>query len=91
MNKKQLICLWVGIAAIGLIGIFPPWVWRIRASGADIEQEAGYKCILLPPERQPADIRLRASLDIPRLCVQWFVVAVITGGLIYTFTDKRAK
>jgi hypothetical protein len=29
------------------------------------------------------------NIDIIKLCVQWAIVAVITGGLIITFKDKK--
>jgi len=31
------------------------------------------------------------QIDITRLLIQWFIVALITGGLIVTFKDKKLK
>ena len=92
MNRKQKTVLWAGIAIIALMGIFPPWVYEFGEALGGVKHDAGYKCILTPPERQPKsrDISpIRANIDVPRLCVQWFVIVVINGGLIYTFKGKR--
>ena len=59
MNRKQIICLWVGISTFVLIGLYS----------------------LMRPY----------SIDTPRLCVQWAIVAVITGGLIATFKGSENR
>lgn len=48
----------------------------------------------LPPDVQGEDIivyEVKASLDTPRLYVQWVIAAAVTGGLILIFEDKRLK
>jgi len=78
MNLKQKICLWVGIAVIVVMGIFPPLVISIQGA---IEQQ-GYGFILIPPEKY-------CHINTSRLYVQWIMVAVVTGGFIVTFKDKK--
>ena len=92
MNDKQIKCLWVGIALIVVMGLFPPWVWE-RSSRNILERptryeyryttEAGpYSWIGYPPETAK-------FVDLYRLGIQYFVVAVVTAGLIITLGDKK--
>jgi hypothetical protein len=57
MNKKQLICMWCGIASIVFFGFMAVDSYRDRDEAAI--------CICL--------------------------VVLVTGGLIYTFKDRRDK
>jgi hypothetical protein len=83
MNRKQIICLWIGIIIIVLMGIFPPW----SAYKGDGECYLLHKFILF----QPAEKNIPARIDTGHLFVQWIMVAVVTGGLIFTFRDKKEK
>lgn len=89
MNWKQKMFLWFGIAAIVTMGLRPPYIWRMDMAGLVDERNGGYAWIVAPPVRDGAGILWHASLDLPRLCVQWIIVAVITAGLLATFRDKR--
>ena len=99
MNRRQKICLWIGIAAIMVMGIFPPWTLNgeaasiypvrgeVRTSVEDFDCPV-YSFLLTPPEL------LRNSgflfrIDFTRLCVQWIMIAAITGALIATFKGKK--
>lgn len=95
MNRKQIICLWIGIGVFILMGLFPPWVSKYgRFSGYMFAFNPTSHS--LPPylegrENKPVpyytyDPSLR--VDISRLSVQWIIVAVITGGLLLTFREK---
>ncbi len=75
MNRKQKIALWIGIIVIILLGLFPPFVEPVGMYG----RGRYYKFILFSDD----------NIDIIKLCVQWAIVAVITGGLIITFKDKK--
>ncbi len=91
MNRKQKICLWLGIVAIVIIGIFSPWLYTTTGNGLNSKKNAGYSCILFPPPPKGVGLRYGISLDVSRLCVQWVIVAVVTGGLIVTLKDKKQK
>ena len=91
MNKKQKICLWVGIAIIVLMGFIPPWVYTSIRFALGQTGHAGYHCILYPPEPSEVYGRTGIRIDILRLLVQWAIIAVVTGGLVYTFKDKKSK
>jgi hypothetical protein len=84
MNRKQRICLWVGIAIFLLMGLFPPWY-----RGEPVHSYK-YGFLLAPPEFDPRGFT-RYRLDVHRLYVQWIMVAVVTGGLIskYQRRDDR--
>jgi len=94
MNKKQLTVLWIGIAAIVLMGIFPPWQVMEGGRGA-----FGYCFILRPPGSSQSTSIARfwrwrvclGRLDTSCLFIQWAMVAMITGGLIITLKDKKRK
>jgi len=87
MEKSQLIVLWVGIAIVVLMGIFPPWVAIAEASHFYL----GYSFILSPPEEMKRGEMHIAVIELTRLLTQWIMVAVIVGGLIITFKDKKPK
>jgi len=89
MNRKQKICLWVGIAVFVAMGLFPPWVAIHPTEG--FHALAKYSFLLLPPYSDNKAGLSFHQIDITKLVIQWFMVATITGGLIVTFADKKDK
>ncbi len=83
MNKKQLISLWIGIIAIVLMGLYPPWMMTGGGSILGFGKW-GYSFIMNPPHEA-------CRIDTSRLGVQWAMVAAVTGGLVVAFTDKKDK
>jgi hypothetical protein len=83
MNREQLIAMWLGIAVIVVMGLY-------CTTGQ-------YHFILDPmgsigvchPELPPIVTSSAIRIDFPLLVVQWAMVAIITGGLIITFADKK--
>ena len=90
MNDKQKKCLWVGIALIVVMGLFPPWVCETDSffgGGSKllhhITTEPGpYSWIDDPPAKAK-------FVDLYRLGIQYFLVAVVTAGLIITLGSKK--
>ena len=79
MNKKQKVCLWVGIAVIVAMGLFPPWQPKpLTYIGW------AYSFIVRAPEEHN-------GIDVITLCIQWFVVSVIAISLIYAFRERKPK
>lgn len=78
MNKKQERLLWVGIAIIVLMGIFPPVMLSETDGGGYCGEGNGFIFNI-------SDVRV----DAPQLFVQWVMVAVVTGGLFVTFKDRK--
>jgi len=74
-SKKRKLCLWIGASVIVLMGLFPPV--KIGRSSQYVE----YSFILNPS----------GPILLSNLIVQWIIVLVITGGLIYRFRDKNKK
>lgn len=88
-NKKQKICLWIGIAVIVLMGIFLPVGKRIISSHSRTNRGLvpDYKTI------KYAFFFTAKSQEIEygKLFGQWSIVGAVTGGLIYAFRDKKLK
>ena len=91
MNKKQKICMWLGIAVLVAMTIYPPYLQRWP--DGQLVGKGGYSFIFCPPIRSSRLNRFSAYsvIDIRRLHVQYFAVAVVTAGLIVTFKDKKKK
>ena len=87
MNNKQKIVFWIGIAAIVLMGIFPPWIAYQPSHGWGYDR--GYKFLLRRPPKLSTESSLMPMIDLPRLAIQWILVAVITGGLLVTLKDEK--
>ena len=82
MNWKQKICLWVGIAVIVAMGIFPPVYHHTVFSWSNGPT-------VRPPKYEFLLTATGSAIEYSKLFVQWAIIAVITGGLIYTFKDKK--
>ncbi len=90
MNKAQKVVLGVGIGAIALMGLFPPWNLTFAVRGLHSTTPAGYALISEPPALSPdKDARFyTVSIDIPRLLIQWAIVAAVTGGLVLLISNR---
>lgn len=92
MNRKQRICVWTGVVAIVLMGIYPPWMDAIVIDDSldgnvVIKRDLGYHHITRPIWKR----HIGARVNTGRLCVQWFAVTFVTGGLIAAFAEKKDK
>ena len=80
MNKKQIIVMWIGIAIIVLMGLFPPCtVWVQNTCNF-----VGYSFITNPKES-------RSIVELGRLIAQWVVVAALVTGIMITLNDQKNK
>lgn len=73
MNKKQLICMWCGIAAIVLVGygnLGKLTCWYHYLIGDGYGGAVTYGSLL-------------------HFFLPVFLISLVTGGLIYTFRDKK--
>ena len=88
MNRKQKVCLWVGVAVIVLIGLFPPsklacpkfsgpWLWWEKA-------------MILVLHNSIYNLRIR-YVKLLNLFVEWSIVALAAGGLIYARRDRKTE
>ncbi len=72
LNENQKLFLWLGIAIIVAMGLYPPWKFIN-------ESPTGFGFLYMPPSvvGQPP-----VKLDISRLLVEWSLVGFVTAGLI---------
>jgi len=97
MNKKQKTVLWTGIAVIVLMGIFPPTRRGYEPGGPippGIRPPPGTpsRPIYVIPAHYGYTFLLTAKVSeigFDKLFLQWAMVAVVTGGLIYAFKDQK--
>jgi len=78
MNRKQIICMWLGIAAFVLVGLevtqwTSPTIFHWESS-EDALGSGG-----------------RGNLMLPGFIIHWLCIIVVTSGLIYTFRDRKTK
>jgi len=87
MNRKQEICLGIGISIVLLMELFPPVKETgfertfLREGGVVSTTHINYEFLF------NAD----GPVAISNILVQWIFVAVITGSLIYIFREKKSK
>lgn len=82
MNRKQLVCLWLGIAAFCLLALFPPWYAKTGDGPVRLWHASFYHA----PEVFPW-----ARIDGERLILEWSVVVALTFGLVVSFGRKHAS
>ena len=80
MNRNQTIALWVGVAVMTLMFVFPPWT----ETPFFAPSPAGYS-----PLWNPADHAF--SIDYLRLVIQWVVVGIVTKAAMRTLEDKEGE
>jgi hypothetical protein len=99
MSRLQKTVLGIGVVAIALMGLFPPWNltfdYHTEGEGGRAfhsTNSAGYALIYEPP-KPPAAIWpvYTVSIDVSRLLIQWAIAAVITGGLILIFRSNTGS
>jgi len=78
MNLIQKLILLLGIGAIVLMGIYPPWIVELSTG-----QHSAARYALIT---KPASL---TTIDAKRLVVQWAMIAIVTGGLLVIFKDSK--
>ena len=83
MNTRQKVFLWIGIALIAFVTLFPPWVHVLSTHGG---QEAtvsisniGFLCA--PPAVMGG---LGVRMDVARLVASWALLILVTGTFVMT-------
>jgi hypothetical protein len=75
-TTAQKIVVWVGVFLIVAAGLYPPWVSLWGTSGG-LRKPVGYYWLFEPPKEG------FVTLDIPRLLVEWALIAVFCAGLLW--------
>lgn len=80
MNRTARILLIVGLTAIGLSGLFPPWAYTYQRANANMESTspAGRSLLFFPPSSSRGGYQGR-RIDYGRLGLEWVVIGVLTG------------
>jgi hypothetical protein len=73
-----------GVGVIALMALFPPWISYQRG----YRVIKGYYFLFTGPKRDYSGIAV-GEVDISRLLVQWFMVVVLAGFLLYLFKDNK--
>lgn len=81
MNDKQRKNLWLGVMAMVMIGIYPPW----KEFGA-VEKPSVFAPINQPPALSAGATRL--DIDFSRLGIELLLAAAVTAGLIVTAAGR---
>ncbi len=77
MNRTARILLIVGLTAIGLSGLFPPWASTYHGSSMKSTSPGGRSLLFFPP---PSRSRYEGRrIDYGRLGLEWVVIGVLTG------------
>ena len=90
MNKKQLVIMWTGLAAILLVSAFPYYYLSSYILGPfsrSFIEPLGRHFVFTPPVKT----RSRDSIwiDLAPLHIEWTVISAITIGLVVAFRDKK--
>lgn len=79
LTKRQLVCLWLGIAVFVLLALVPPWQ---QAYGVRVVRPLWHAPLFSPPKPEGG---LSVRVDGVRLMLEWSIAAAITAGLLLTF------
>jgi hypothetical protein len=80
--RAKSIIVGTAVFIICCMGVFPPWVFRAKMGGRYVVNNLGYSFIGTPPISGGDDYRT-GQVDYNRLLLQWAIVAIAAGGLIY--------
>lgn len=89
LNSKQKTIVIVSMLMFLFMGLYPPWTYTDDHRQMSTEKPAGYALIVEPPEPETSYSSSGVKLDITRLSVQWMMLIVITGCLL--FLTKTSK
>ena len=102
MTFSRRAIVWLALAAIVAMGIYPPWIVTLTKDPVN-DVFAGmtsttYYWIFDPPKtpqwfwnyRQSGALQWfwKAEVDVRRLAVQWAVVVIVAGGLLWTLKSS---
>ena len=81
------IVVFVGIVIMVIMGLWPPWKekYSMGLTGINIHSEnpIGYYFIFKPPHK---NIRYSYTIDLSRLLIQWFIVILIIGFIVWALS-----
>lgn len=91
MNRKQKICLWIGLSIVAILVVYPPYCCSLE----EMPFSFGHRNILRPLTFDKIELQVYAKekfgIDVCRLLLEWLLIGVITTGGIWAFSDKKNK
>jgi len=84
MNKKQTLILWIAIIIIVWMGIMPP---ICVSSGPMKGLFTGFRPIF-QTLASGQSVTVAVGIDLTRLFIEWFLVALMAAGLIYSLRSR---
>ena len=97
---KRNIIIWIGVAVISVMGIFPPWResgkhWMRTPQKETVKWSQARGCdFILPdligvPARFVKEPGTSWHIDWGRLFLQWSIVVLLTVTALYTFRKEK--
>jgi hypothetical protein len=75
------------ILAISCMGIYPPWVAKIKRGNMTRSRDLGYALLITPPIDD--GFGEMGQIDFSRLLLQCAVAIILAGGLIFLITPSK--
>jgi hypothetical protein len=96
MDKRQRIVVWIALALIAVMGLWPPWVESYQRGTVHVgPTSGGYYWVFSQPEPPSLygnyryTVFLSRHIDFARLFLQWAMVVVVAAGLMLAL-NRRA-
>lgn len=90
ISNKRHIIMWTGLVLIAGMGLCPPWKESLNVRSVKAETPMTYYPIFSPPPKPHNAPAYGVCIDTERLLIQWFIVALMTGGLMLTLGSSSA-
>ena len=100
---KQKVVIWIGLALIAQIGLYPPWIQEYNDGENRLGPTASVHYWIFSPPGPPAWVWNGGSqkaqtaflwsshLDVARLLAEWGAVILVFGGLAWTLRDLHGN
>jgi hypothetical protein len=102
-SARQKRTLRIAVVLAVLLGIFPPWVYRLDLRYSHTERSAGYALLVSPPNLPDWDTNAQSHdrifsnsatsvlIDWPRLFLEWLIVAVLTAVRVFLWPGGTSQ
>lgn len=88
MNRKQNFVLWVGLAVLAVMALFPPWVYTCSWGEVSAERPAGFYSLLRPPAPEIDSPGFGVRLALGQLLAQFVALGMGVGSLLLIFRGR---
>ena len=81
LSKYRRTIVWLGVAVVLLMILYPPWVFEVSRSGAVIRVEEQYSLLFYPPD-------IQYHIDLTRLFLQSMPIIIIIIAALWVSRSK---